>query len=228
MSWSVLTVIKLTPVTYFPPLSKHCPQCFKTNTYQENENIKITTTQMYTHFTQLYIAGNFPYLTDVFRISGGEWRPTRPSHHLNLFSLNRLYTKLAKYQTVRIHLSNLTCSFCFPWKSLHICYAIVVRVNNPWPNAMFFFQFPNVLHYHVLPWKSIQSSAIDYFKSHLLAQHSMNEGESATNLRVTFNLKHYNIQMTHTKTCPACPSLWNLKWSKLKMARIHKFCTEFV
>ena len=40
---------------------------------------------MYTHFTQLYIAGNFPYLTDVVRISGREWGPTRPSHHLNLF-----------------------------------------------------------------------------------------------------------------------------------------------
>ena len=33
---------------------------------------------MHTHFTQLYIAGNFPYLTDVVRISGGEWGPTLP------------------------------------------------------------------------------------------------------------------------------------------------------
>ena len=85
-----------------------------------NQNIKITVTQMHTHFTQLYIAGNFPYLTDVVRISGREWGPTRPSHHLNLFPLNRLYTKLAKSQTVQIHLSNLTCSFCFPCKSLHV------------------------------------------------------------------------------------------------------------
>ena len=78
---------------------------------------------MHTHFTQLYIAGNFPYLTDVVRISGREWGPTRPSHHLNLFPLNRLYTKLAKQQTVGIHLSNLTCSFCFPCKSLEmLCY----------------------------------------------------------------------------------------------------------
>ena len=36
-------------------------------------------------------------------------------------------------------------------------------------------------------WKSIKSSAIDYFKSHLLAHHSMNEGESATDLWVIIN-----------------------------------------
>ena len=84
---------------------------------------KLTTTQRYTHFTQLYIAGNFPCLTDVVRISGREWVPTHPSHHLNHLPLNRLYTKLAKQQTVRIHLSNLTCSFCFPGKSLErLCY----------------------------------------------------------------------------------------------------------
>ena len=57
---------------------------------------------MYTHFTQLYIAGNFPYLTDVVRISGREWGPTRPSHHLNLFPLKVL-----------------------------ICFPLEVRVNNP-------------------------------------------------------------------------------------------------
>ena len=78
---------------------------------------------MHTHFTQLYIAGNFPYLTDVVRISGREWGPTPPSHHPNLFPFNRLHTKLAKSQTVRIHLSKLTCSFCFPRKSLEmLCY----------------------------------------------------------------------------------------------------------
>ena len=53
-----------------------------------------------THFTQIYIAGNFPYLTNVVRISGREWGPTRPSHQLNLLLLNRLYTKLAEQQTV--------------------------------------------------------------------------------------------------------------------------------
>ena len=86
---------------------------------------------MHTHFTQLYIAGNFPYLTDVVRISGREWGPTHPSYHLNLFPLNRLYTKLAKSQTVWIHLSNLTCSFCFPCKSLAVVWPLWVRVNNP-------------------------------------------------------------------------------------------------
>ena len=64
---------------------------------------------------------------------------------------------------------------------IYVVFAISVRVNNPWPNAMF-LQFPNVLHFHVLFWKSIQSCAIDYFKSHLLAQHSTNEGESATDI----------------------------------------------
>ena len=85
--------------------------------------MQLTITQMQTHFTQLYIAGNLPCLTDVVRISGRKWVPTRPSHHLNHFPLNRLYTKLAKQQTVRIHLSNLTCSFYFPGKSLEmLCY----------------------------------------------------------------------------------------------------------
>ena len=123
---------------------------------------------MHTHFTQLYIAGNFPYLTNIVRVSGrvGTNTPISP----------------------------------FEPFSIHVVFAISVRVNNPWPNAMF-FQFPNVLHPHVLLWKSIQSSAIDYFKSHLLAQHSMNEGESATGLRMIFNSKHYNTQMIHKKIC---------------------------
>ena len=72
-------------VTYFPPFEKTLSRCSKTLTY--HPIIKHTITQMYTHFTQLYIAGNFPYLTDVVRISGREWGPTRPSHHLNLFPL---------------------------------------------------------------------------------------------------------------------------------------------
>ena len=46
-------------------------------------NIKNTVTQMHTHFTQLYIGGNFPYLTNIIRISGGEWVPIHLSHHLN-------------------------------------------------------------------------------------------------------------------------------------------------
>ena len=46
---------------------------------------------MYTHYTQLYIAGNFPYLTDVVRISGREWGPTRPSHHLNHFPIHAVF-----------------------------------------------------------------------------------------------------------------------------------------
>ena len=75
---------------------------------------------MHTHSTQLYLAGNFPYLTDVIMISRREWVSTHLSHHLNLFPLNRLHTKSAKQQTVWIHLSNLTCSFCFQCKSLHM------------------------------------------------------------------------------------------------------------
>ena len=42
---------------------------------------------MHTHFTQLHKAGNFPYLTSVVRISGREWGPTCPSHHLNHFPI---------------------------------------------------------------------------------------------------------------------------------------------
>ena len=77
--------IKLVPATYFPPLSKHRPDVLKSTLTNKNQIFKLTITQMHTHFTQLYRAGNFPYLTDVIRISGGEWGPTRPSHHLNLF-----------------------------------------------------------------------------------------------------------------------------------------------
>ena len=76
--------------------------------------------QMHTYFTQLYIAGKFPCLTDVTGISGREWVPTRPSHHLNHFFFDRLSTKSANQQTVWIHLSNLTCSFCFQCKSLQM------------------------------------------------------------------------------------------------------------
>ena len=73
----------LVPGYRLPPFEKTLSRCSKTLTY--HPIIKLTITQMHTHYTQLYIAGNFPYLTDVVRISGGEWGPTRPSHHLNLF-----------------------------------------------------------------------------------------------------------------------------------------------
>ena len=73
----------LVPGYILPPFEKTSSLCSKTLTY--HPIIKHTITQMYTHFTQLHIAGNFPYLTDVVRISGREWGPTRPSHHLNLF-----------------------------------------------------------------------------------------------------------------------------------------------
>ena len=74
---------------------------------------------MHTHFTHLYIAGNFLSLTNVPAISGREWLPACPSSPSEPFQLNRLYTNLAKQQTVWIHLSNLTWSFCFQCKSLH-------------------------------------------------------------------------------------------------------------
>ena len=67
-----------------PPLSKYRPNVLKPTLTNKTE---LTITQMYTHFTQLYIGGNFSTLTDVVRISGREWVPTRPSHHLNLFSI---------------------------------------------------------------------------------------------------------------------------------------------
>ena len=134
----------LVPSYILPPIEKTSSRCSKTLI------IKLTITQMHTHYTQLYIAGNFLYLTDVVRISGREWGPTRPSHHLNLFPFM------------------LFCHCGQSKQSLTKCYV--------------FFQFPNVLHCHLLFWKSIQSCAIDYFKSHLLAQHSTNEGESATDI----------------------------------------------
>ena len=135
------------PGYILPPFEKTSSRCSKILTYHK---IKLTTIQTHIHFTQLYIAGNFPYLTDVVRISGREWGPTHPSHHLNLFPFMLLF-----------------CHFSQSKQSLTKCNI---------------FQFPNVLHFHVLFWKSIQSSATDYFKSHLLAQHSTNEGESATDI----------------------------------------------
>ena len=58
-----------------PPLSKHRPDVLKSTLTNKNQIIKLTITQMHTHFTQLYIAGDFPYLTDLVRISGREWGP---------------------------------------------------------------------------------------------------------------------------------------------------------
>ena len=120
------------------------------------------------------------------------------------FALNRLYTKLTKQQTVWIHLSNLTCSFCFQCKSLHmLCHCGQSKQSLTKCNVSF-FQFPNVLHSHILLWKSIQSSAIDYFKSHPLAQHSTNEDESATDLEWYSILKHYNtLKYYNIYTCPS-------------------------
>ena len=79
----------LVPSYILPPFEKTSSRCSKTLTY--HPIIKHTITQMYTHFTQLYIAGNFPYLTDVVRITGREWGPTRPSHHLNLFPIHVVF-----------------------------------------------------------------------------------------------------------------------------------------
>ena len=59
----------------------------------------------------------------------------------------------------------------------------------------------------------------------------MNEGESATDLRVIFNSKHYNTQMIQNQihiTPTHVLAYETQKWSKLQTARIHKFCTEFL
>ena len=138
------------PGYILPPFEKTSSRCFKLITYHTSKH---TTIQMYIHFIQLYTAGNFPCLTDVVRISGREWGPTRPSHYLNHFLI----------------------------KSLHM-FSIQGQSKQSLTKCNVFFQFPNVLQFHILFWKSIQSCAIDYFKSHLLAQHSMNEGESATDI----------------------------------------------
>ena len=73
----------LVPGYILPPIEKTSSRCSKILTY--HPIIKLTITQMHTHYTQLYIAGNFLYLTVVVNISGREWGPTCPSHHLNLF-----------------------------------------------------------------------------------------------------------------------------------------------
>ena len=57
---------------------------------------------MHTHFTQLYIAGNFPCLTDVVRISGREWVPTCPNSPSEPFPVkqttqSQLSNKLSRY-----------------------------------------------------------------------------------------------------------------------------------
>ena len=82
-------------VTYFPPLRKHRPDVLKSTL---TNKIKSSNLQVHTctHFTQLYIAGNFPYLTDVVRISGREWGPTRPSHHLNLFPIHVVFCQFGQ------------------------------------------------------------------------------------------------------------------------------------
>ena len=57
-----------------------------------NQNIKITVTQMHTHFMQLYIAGKIPCLTDVTKISEREWVPTHLTIHKVSSATNYLDT----------------------------------------------------------------------------------------------------------------------------------------
>ena len=73
------------PGYILPSFEKTLSQFFKINTYQLKSNHQIYN---YTHFTELYIAGNFPHLTDVIRISGRERVPTRPSSPSSPFCLN--------------------------------------------------------------------------------------------------------------------------------------------
>ena len=58
----------LKPITYFPLLTKHLPQCFKINNY---------TTHIILH----------RWLTNVMRASGKEWVPTHPSEPMLKLSL---------------------------------------------------------------------------------------------------------------------------------------------
>ena len=97
----------LVPGYILPPFEKTSSRCSKTLTY--HPIIKHTITQMYTHFTQLYIAGNF----HIWPILLGSVEESGDQHaHLTIWTFSH------------------SC-----------CFAISVRVNNPWPNAMF-FQFP--------------------------------------------------------------------------------------
>ena len=80
----------------FPPLSKHHPNVLKPTF---TNKIKPTITQIPTHITQLYIAGNFP----IWPISSGSVEESGYQHaHLTIWTflqLNQLYTMLAKQQT---------------------------------------------------------------------------------------------------------------------------------
>ena len=110
----------LVPGYILPPFEKTSSRCSKTLTY--HPIIKHTITQMYTHFTQLYIAGNFPYLTDVVRISGREWGPTRPSHHLNLFPF-MLFCHFGQSE------QSLTKCNLFPISKCHASPHTLLKVN---------------------------------------------------------------------------------------------------
>ena len=59
----------------------------------------------------------------------------------------------------------------------------------------------------------------------------MNEGESATNTPVIFELTYYNTQMIHNKIHATFTHVLAYKtpeWSKSQTTRIHKFFTVFV
>ena len=75
-----------------------------------------------------------------------------------------------------------------------------------------------------------QSSQVqlDYFKSHLLAQHSKNEGESATDIE-WYSISNITTYKWHIlKYTQLVLAYETQKWLQLQTARIHKFCTKFV
>ena len=134
------------------------------------------------------------------------------THHLNLYLLYILFTKLAKQQTVWIHLSNLTCSFCFQCKSLQmLCHCGQSKQSLTKCNVFFF----NV-QMSCIPMYSFesQSSQVQLITLKAPTCPTFYEwGWICYRLRVIFNLKHYNIQITHTKIRTTCPSLWNSIWT---------------
>ena len=130
---------------------------------------------------------------------------------------NRLSTKSAKQQIVWIHLSNLTCSFCFQCKSLHmLCHSrsewtipgLMQCFSNFRMSCIIMCSFENQSSQVQLITLKAPTCPTSYEWGWICYLHSM-----------IFNLKYYHTQMIHSKLCTTFTHVLAYethKWSKLQ------------
>ena len=193
-------ISKFKPTTYSPLLTKHRPRCSKIENYTN------------THTIQLYFTDNFLGSFYLFSQSQQSLTKCNlfcflsPKLSLSFFncSCSQMNVKWSKRVSFRSVSSTNYPTSHHPQLSI---YFLHVYKFNASPNITIYKGYKSITHIYTClslqnskihqdsstpitfcfalsctPLKPIKSSAIDYFKSHLLAQHSMNEGESATDL----------------------------------------------